>query len=704
MASTGGGIGAGAAHLRGEWGRWWRTEDWTDTHVAHKILNDQFRIWQQFQQRNRAEVQQSIGLLKEQQKLQRQAQMMQINLQRERNKRQGRGGGYGYGGGAMGASPAISYRMMQLSMLQMRMGQEEFRHVEITPSMLHIGRGQVRSRRHWSAAAWILGLAAAWVGLWWVSFTAVMTIALIAAAVFVIAAASAGRSLKPRRPPVPKLLFIPPTAPAHTELAADPEPQPFPIREAGHDPRQAREAVRLALLKEKAKVAEVHVPEETPYGWKVPIVLQSGTAEQLISSLKNVATTLRVGKSRLLARATDPNDAALMNLLILLRDPFANPPAYPVRAPRSCSIIDPFSIGISIEGEHTPIVLAGQSALIVARTGGGKSSMVRALADYASACSDAVVIDIDPVGRGLGPLAPIAVRSALTRQAAEDELVYLKALAEARIEALGPTEDNMTVSPATPAVIAFVDEFPELTDRGKDTAIKLLRLARKSRVTLVICTTDGTKEVMGDAIGDALGIRILMSCRKADVPLAVGQDDAVSQGWLPHLLAPSPGEWELADAGQYYCVTPRHKEPILRYVSHLTADVAAQHAQERVAAGLPVLSWPAPAVASVAAAATTPRPPIITHLLAAFATHGDPEVLAIAKIADYLTVVDPTTWAKWEGKKNRNLMVGRTIQSQLKEADLKITSTRIDPPPGATGEAAKRPAGYRLADIKGTLS
>ncbi|MFJ2598752.1 hypothetical protein [Streptomyces erythrochromogenes] len=691
----GGRLGAGAAHLRAEWGRWWRTEDWSDTHVAHYVLNDQYRTWMRFQQRHKAEVQQNIGLLKEQQKHQRQAQMMQMNLQRQR-QRQGRGGYGGYGGG--GASPAISYKMMQWASLQMRIGQQEFRHLEITPSMLHIGRGQVRTRRHWAAAGWLLALATVWAGLWWTSVTAGLTVTILAAVVFAVAAWSAGGSLKQRRPPVPKLLFIPPTAPAHTELAAEPdqEPQPFPIRDAGRDPRQAREAVRLALRKEGAKVAEVLVPEETAYGWRVPLVLESGTSGQLMSVLKPLATTLRVGESQVLARAADPHDAALMNLQVLTRDPFAHPPAYPVRTPKSCSITDPFSIGVSIEGEHTPIVLAGQSALIVARTGGGKSSMVRAMAEYTTACYDAVAVDIDPKGRGLGPLAGCAVRSALNPQDAERELQYLKDLADARIAALGPTEDNMPVTVDSPAVIGFVDEYPELTKRGKELAIALTRVGRKSRVTLVICTTDATEGVMGEAIGDALGIRILMSCRKADVPLAVGRDDAISRGWLPHLLVPSPGEWEPADAGRYYCVTPRHREPILRYVSHLNAGTALQRSRERLAAGLPALSPPASTGPAVPASGT-PLPPIAAQLLAAFATHSSPEALTIAQLADYLGAVDPATWAKWDGKTNRLLMVGRTIQSQLKKAGLQVTTHRLEDLPG-------RPTGYLLTDIKGALS
>ncbi|MFE3556923.1 hypothetical protein ACFXKW_18940 [Streptomyces sp. NPDC059193] len=697
MASTGstggrsGGIGAGAAHLRAEWGRWWRTEDWTDTHVAHYVLNDQFRTWRKFQQRNRSEVQQNIGLLKEQQKRQTQAQMMQMNMQRQRSRRGY--GGYGYGGG-MGASPVISYRMMQWASLQMRMGQAEFRHLEVTPSMLHIGRGQVRSRRHLAATAWLLALAAGWVALWWASALAALVVALLAAVVFAIAAAAAGRSLKPRRPPVPKLLFIPPKPPANTELAAEPEPEPFPIREAGRDPRLVRECVALALRAENARVGHVDVPEETAWGWKVPIVLSGGTLGDLIRLLPKLATILRVGEGRLLAQRTSGEDSAAVTLRILTSDPFANPQPFPIRPPRSASITTEFSIGISIDGEHTPIVLAGQNVLIVADSGGGKSAMVRALAEFATACVDAVAIDIDPTGRGLGPLAPCAVRAARTPQDAEQELEYLLSLAQARIAALGPTEDNWTVTPATPAVIAFVDEFPQLTKRGKAAALALLRIGRKARVTLVVCSQDATADVMGDAIADAFGVRILMPCRAADVPLVVGQADAIAKGWLPHLLVPSPGDWEIADAGRYYCITPRHRTPILRYVSFLDAATAAVRAVDRKAAGLPALTQPAP---TPTAATAKPLPPIVAALLAAFATHSDPDALSVAQITDHLATVDPAVWRQWDGRKDRLALAGRRIKSELKAAGLTIPTQRIDTLPG-------RPTGYLLADIRDGLS
>ncbi|MFI5987303.1 hypothetical protein ACIBEA_41340 [Streptomyces sp. NPDC051555] len=687
--SARGGFGAGAAHLRGEWGRWWRTEDWTDTHVAHYVLNDQYRTWMKFQQRHKAEVQQNIGLLKEQQKMQRQSQLMQINIQRER-QRQGRGGYGGYG--SMGASPMISYKMMQWASLQMRMGQQEFRHVEITPSQLHIGRGHVRTYRHRAAAGWILGLGAAWVGLWWVSVTTALVLALIAAAVFTISAAAAGRSLKPRRPPVPKLLFIPPNVPAHTELAAEPEQQPFPLRDAGRDPRQAREAVRLALLKERAKVAEVRVPEETAYGWKVPLVLESGTAGQLIGILKGVATTLRVGESRIMAQSASPDDAAEVVLRILLKDPFTTPDPLPIRLPGSCSIRDSFDLGPSIEGESTPVMLAGQHVIITADTGGGKTALVQRIVEFVTACTDAVVVDIDPVKRGLKVFAPLAALTARTPEEAEEVLELLTGEAKRRIAAMPATQNMWHPTAQDPAVVAVLDEFVKLSPRGKELAAELLRnLGREALISIIIVTQDATKDMLGDAIADVPGVRIMLPCRSDDVPLVVGRPNAIALGWWPHLLVPSPDENDPADAGRFYAITPKHRDPVLRYAPPLLPADAARLVAERRAAPRPVLR--------LATAATAKVPEIARHLLAAFATHRDPEAMSIEQLLTYLATVDPKVWTQWDKRERtyRLAQAGRQIQSELKASGLTVTSQRIKSLPN-------RPTGYLLADIRDALS
>lgn len=681
------GIGDGARHLRGEWGRWWRAEDLTDTHIAHKILNDQYRLWRGLKQRATVEVTQNIKLLKDQQRQQTYMQMQRMQMMRRGG---GRGYGGGYYGGMGGASPIISYRMMQWAQLQMRMGQQEFRHLEVTDSMLQIGYGQVRRTRHRVTAAWMFVLPALWVAVWWASVLAGLAVTAATGLVFVLLAWVQGRHPTRRRPAVPKLMFVPSGVPDHTELAAEPEPEPFPIREAGRDPRRARESVALALRKVRAQVGDVAVPTETDWGWTVPLTLSGGTLGDLIKVLPRMATPLRVGENRLLAQRASTEDSAAVILRVLLSDPFARPAALPDRVPLSATITDPVSLGISIDGEATPVVLAGQHVLIVSDSGGGKSTMVRTLAEYATACRDCVAVDVDPTGRGLGPLGPCAALRALNPHDAEQVLERLLAKAEARIAALGPTEDNWPITPDRPAIIAFVDEWPRLSKRGKTAALALLRIGRKARITLVVCTQDATSDVLGDAVADTFGVRIMLPCRQADVPLVVGQADAISKGWLPHVLIPSPGEWEPADAGKFYCITPRHREPVLRYVSPISAATAAGRAKERVAVGLPPLD-------DVTATGPHPdgAPEIAMQLLAIFATHGDPEALTVAQIADRLVAADAATWGRWEARTDRVAMIGRTLKSALKKAGLTVPTIRLDSP--------GRPTAYRLADIHTAL-
>ena len=315
--------------------------------------------------------------------------------------------------------------------------------------------------------------------------------------------------------------------------------------------------------------------------------------------------------------------------------------------------------------------------------------MVRTMADYVTATTDAVAVDIDPTGRGLGPLGLCAARRALNPKDAEALLEHLLATAEARIAALGPTEDNWQVTADAPAVVAFVDEWPRLSKRGKQLALDLLRIGRKARVTLVVCTQDATSDVLGDAVADTFGVRIMLPCRQADVPLVVGQADAISRGWLPHLLIPSPGEWEQADAGQFYAITPRHRDPVLRYVSPINATTAAARATERVTAGLPTLDDTAEVRADT--------PGIAKLLLEFFAEEGNPEALTVARLADRLVAADPATWGRWAGRTDRLAMVGRALRDRMRKAGLDVPTVRLD-------DVAGRPAAYRLADIRRALS
>lgn len=681
-------LSAGVRHLRTEWGRWWRAEDLSDTFVAHHVLNDQYKLWRGTVMRTKGEVRQNIHLMKRQQ---RQQQTMQ--MQRMAAMKQARGGGrYGGGFGMMmgGSSPMIAYKTMQWAELDIKIGQREFEPTGVTPNMLAVGRGQLRARRHRAALAWMTVLPLLWLGLWALSAVAGLFLTALALLVGLGAAWSAGRSPKRRRPPVPKLLFVPPK-PVEGAGQEEEVQEPFPLREAGRTPKVAREAVRLALAKYGAGVEEVQLPEETSYGWRVPLVLGSGSLADLVRILPKVANPLRVGGNRIFARAADPNDAAAVTLQLLTRDPFADPLPYPVRRPGSSTIRRAVSIGLSLEGETTPVVLAGQHMLIVAKTGGGKTSMVQALAEYATACHDAAIVDVDVKKRGLKALAPLAARTARTAEDAERVLEELVSIAAARIAAMPPTQDMWEPTAEDPAVLVFLDEFQALSDRAKRAAVDLLRTGREAMVTIVLSTPDATRDALSDSIADSFGVRVMLPCRLADVPLVVGQADAVTQGWLPHLLIPSPDPDDPADAGQFFAVTPKHRQPVLRYVSRLAPEEAARRAEERVKAGLPRLTAPAPTSETPA----EDLPWIARQLLDAFAASGQEE-MTVADLADHLVAADPATWGRWEDRRDRRTMIGRTIRQHLKAAGLEVETRRIDGP--------GRPTVYDLAALRDALA
>ncbi|MFD7868125.1 ATP-binding protein [Streptomyces sp. NPDC059783] len=688
-------LGAGARHLRAEWGRWWRVEDLTDTHFAHLALNEQWRMWEGVRRRHAAELKANMGLLQQQQRQATYMQMQRLQAQRRGGYQGGRGGyGGGFGMFGGGASPMVSYRMMQWAQLQIKMGQEHFQPQPVTPPVLAAARDQVRTRRHRTAGVLLLVLPAAWIGVWTLSVPVALVLAAVVGLWFTGLAYARGRNPRKRRPPIPRLLFVPPVEVKGVPSPEDAVEEPFAVREAGNNPRVAREAVRLALAREARRVAvsEVLIPEQTAYGWRVPLVLESGTAAQLTSALPSIARALRVGEGRVLSGPPDPNDAALVTLKVLTSDPFETPPPYPERSPLSCTIMSPVSLGISMEGETTPVVLGGQHVIIVSDTGGGKTSLVQAIAEYVTACRDAVVVDIDPVKRGLKTLSPLAVMTARTPEETEDVLAVLLERALARIASMPPSQDVWIPSPDAPAVIAVIEEFPQLTKRGKELAVKLLRLGREALVTIVLITQDATSDVLSDSIADAFGVRIMLPCRAADVPVVVGRADAVGQGWLPHLLVPSPEPGFPADAGRFYCLTPRHRTPVLRYVTPLPPAEADRRCRERIAAGLPRLE-----PLTVPASVPDDAPAIIRSLLAAFAAEGDPEALPVATIADHLVSADPTVWGRWENRDDRVAMIGRTIKSQMRAAGLTVPTTRLDGAPG-------RPTAYRLQDVRGALS
>lgn len=91
-------------------------------------------------------------------------------------------------------------------------------------------------------------------------------------------------------------------------------------------------------------------------------------------------------------------------------------------------------------------------------------------------------------------------------------------------------------------------------------------------------------------------------------------------------------------------------------------------------------------------------PSIVRQLLDAFAAHSDPQWLTMTQIAHHLVGADPVAWGRWEARRDRLIMIGRTIGTELRRANMKIPRDRLHP-----AIDPKRPTVYKLADIQGAL-
>ncbi|MFF1874571.1 hypothetical protein [Kitasatospora herbaricolor] len=514
-----------------------------------------------------------------------------------------------------------------------------------------------------------------------------------------------GRPPRLTHRPIPDDLLIPeldppakhltPEKPAETptdtgsplELFPGDTGKPFPISIAADDPDLAAECLRRALHDEGLAIGAVTDVTREKWGWKATAHLTKGKPSALVLRLPELDVALGVRAGGVMAQ---PQAAAAGSVVlrVLLADPFDPMPTHPVHAPRSNSILKPVNLGPSLDGTPTKVTLAGQNIMVIAVSGGGKSQIVRNLVDYITSCTDAIALDIDPTGRGFGPLRRLAALRAYDEERIDETLDWAIREAELRTERMGDDVDNWQVTDVAPAVFAIVDEHPQLTSKQKQKVIKLSRIGRKARVNVVLLSQDATSDVVGDAIADTFGIRVMLPSRKADVPLVVGSDTAISEGWMPHRLTPSPGDWDPADAGCFYIIAPGLRDPILRKATHLDAATATLRTQERLAAGAAVID-----TATAGEGAEEKLPEIAAVLLTAFAAE-EADILTLSQLHPHLIEHDPARWDRWHDKDHagRLMEIGRTLGADLRKAEVELSTERLE-------ELEGSPRGIRLAAI-----
>lgn len=439
--------------------------------------------------------------------------------------------------------------------------------------------------------------------------------------------------------------------PGFIEIGAQ-DGEPFPIADASTR-TEAAECVRRALVSEGIKVAKVEAHKHHAWGWEVTVQLAKGKPGDIISKAPDLETPLDLPQDGLLCQPMRTSRGRVM-LRLVESDPFANMPKAPERKPNSRRMRDAQLVAYRMDGLPFSVSLLGLHVLVIATSGGGKSVTMRTLADCLTACEDVLVGDLDPGGNGLAPLADaLGVRAIGDDAMGEIEAILEQALkiAKARpalFAELG-MDDNWEPSKADPAIVLFLDEYPQLSDRAKELAVKILRVGRKSRVQLVIAAQEATADSLGDAIADSIALKIVGPSRHQDVKQVFGAG-AGADGWRPDRLHPAQGD-DPADAGKVYIMGGGSTEPMVYKFLALSVQDATRRAKERAAAVRPTIgprSLQAAGLerfgATEADRLRTDLPRVVMMIRGAFAAADDTAFLATVRIWEYLAHTDPDVW------------------------------------------------------------
>lgn len=430
-----------------------------------------------------------------------------------------------------------------------------------------------------------LGLAvlmlAGCLGLWWLDRAhGRLAVAAVLAAI-VGALAAVGRAVRPLPEAVPE------------QLPGEPGPdEPYPIADA-HTRTEAADCVRRALGAQSIALRLAGDARRTAWGWEVAVVLRAGTPAAIVTKTADLETHLDLPAGGLLV-TPDRTRRARVVLRLAERDPFTGIRPPPVRG--LVSITERATIGQRIDGSPLAVPLLGVHGVVIGTSGAGKSTTLRTLADAATACTDALVWDLDPAGSGLDALGGAIGHRERDPAGITDALADALALAEARPRMLAQLGMGAAwiPSPTRPALVVIVDEYPRLTDRAKALAVALLRVGHKARVTLILAATEATSDTLGAAIADTTALRILHACRHTDIRLVLGPQ-MLADGWRPDRLHPATAD-DPGDAGRCYVATAGNREPLISAIFPLDESDAHERGQRRAAAGLPRIdpdSWTA---------------------------------------------------------------------------------------------------------------
>jgi S-DNA-T family DNA segregation ATPase FtsK/SpoIIIE len=429
------------------------------------------------------------------------------------------------------------------------------------------------------------------------------------------------------------------------DAVSDPE-GPYPIADA-RTRGEAADCLRRSLVAHGIDVREIEDPHRTRWGWEIPIVLRRGTPAQVVAKAGDLETTLDLPANGVLCQPDRSRRARIVMRLAIL-DPFANLGEPPYRTPRELSITDRHVVARCINGEDLKVSLYGVHAVVIGVPGAGKSQTLRAIAETVTACRDAIVWDLDPSGNGLDALGDAIGRRERDPAGIEAALTDALALAEVRPRMLGELgmSSSWKPTPERPAVVVIIDEYPRLTPEAKQLAVNILRVGRKSCVTLILAASEATSDTLGDAIADITALRFMLACRHTDIRLVLGPQMA-ADGWRPDRLHPATGD-SPEDGGCVYVYGAGAREPLLSKMYDLSDEEAAQRGADRAAIGIPRvddLSWrQARARQALSAARHRNQVDAVADILAVF---DSDDRLWTDEILSRLAEADPGRYGDW---------------------------------------------------------
>lgn len=360
------------------------------------------------------------------------------------------------------------------------------------------------------------------------------------------------------------------------------EPYPLAWVQSGG---QAADCLGRALYAEGADYRDVKTLARHAWGWELEVVLKGSTPGGVQAKADQLESQMGLPDGGFMIEP-DSRDKSRIIVRLVQSNPFADMPRPAVHAPRSLSVHDTVAMGRAMDGSVFELTFDGFCALIIGAMGAGKTlGALRTINEALTACRDAVVWDLDPIKGGLAEFGDLMARRARTPEECEEALEEALSYVTARGQLLATLGmgDRWYATEEHPNLYINIDEFIQLSPRGKELAIKILRTGRQYGIYLLMAGQEATADALGDAIAMIVAYRILMACRFEDIKIAFGPG-AGAQGWRADRMKPAVGP-VANDAGQAMVMGGLFNRAIRYQFNSYTRDQIAAVVSDRINAG-----------------------------------------------------------------------------------------------------------------------